>query len=152
MPDPLTLRPVEDRDAEIVWRWGNDIEARRHGRRQEPIPWEEHLAYWNNGDPNRLWFVAEAGDEQVGEIRFLLHGPVAVVSVHVYPPVQGRGYGAVLIREATALVLPRLGPQGRVDAHIGVDNLRSQETFRRAGYLPTGTTVDGLLVYSCSAP
>lgn len=143
----LRLRPVVLADRKTIWEWANDPIARSVSFSGEPIPWADHVKWFEArlGDPECHMLIAEEERaEPIGHIRIEnAHGFEAVISVVVAPEHRGRGLGVALIREGTRRLL---SDSGRATAHafIKPDNEASLRAFQRAGYRRRGSaTVQG---------
>jgi UDP-2,4-diacetamido-2,4,6-trideoxy-beta-L-altropyranose hydrolase len=71
--EALSIRPVEERDCKLLWEWANDPVVRASAFSSEPIPWNEHVAWFRAklNDRNCVMFVAlNASAVPVGQIRF----------------------------------------------------------------------------------
>ncbi len=138
----LTLRPATRDDTEQLFRWANDPLTREMSFRQQQISWDEHVAWLDArlADPRCLLYVALAGAEPIGQVRFDLgrepNSP-AVVSMSLSPEHRGRGLASDAIRLATRAAAVR-GVR-LVHAFIKPVNQESLRAFGRAGYAESRT-------------
>ncbi len=141
--EELFLRPATMEDAERLWRWANDPLTRAVSFRQDPIPWDTHVAWLQSklAHDRVQMLMAETGTGLIGVIRFELEAPPsAVVSVTLAPEARGRGWGAKLIVQGTHRFAAVTGTT-EVHAFIKPDNRASVVAFERAGYGPADETV-----------
>ncbi len=134
----LRLRLIQSADAEMIWQWANDPETRAMSFSSAPIPWEDHLAWFNEKlrDSNHLFFVAEnAAGVPIGQVRFQVNGTQAIISVSVAPSKRGCGYGRSLIDQGVDELFSRTMVQ-EVHAAIKSSNHSSISVFREAGFFP----------------
>ncbi|HVW20880.1 MAG TPA: UDP-2,4-diacetamido-2,4,6-trideoxy-beta-L-altropyranose hydrolase [Opitutaceae bacterium] len=133
----LTLRPVSGADIELVWRWANEPGVRRMSFQCDPISWSEHQDWFARklADPNCHFFLAMAGSQPIGQIRFDIAGAIANVSVSLAPAARGHGWGPSVIR-AGCDRLASASPIEEVVASIKKDNFASLRAFRIAGFVP----------------
>lgn len=137
----LTLRHITPSDRDLLWQWANDAQVRIASFSSEPIPWETHVAWFNEkiSSPRTQMFIAE--DEHgtpVGQIRFdLCHDGDWKVDVSVAEPMRGRGLACELIGRGIDL-LRKNGGAGRVHAFIKPSNLASVKAFERSGFRRNG--------------
>ena len=57
---PLRLKPVEEQDSKLLWKWVNDFAVRKSSFQSELIPWEEHARWLSKklDDPQCFQFIA----------------------------------------------------------------------------------------------
>jgi RimJ/RimL family protein N-acetyltransferase len=140
-PDPLHLRPVRAEDCRLIWEWANEPATRAASFTTEPIPWEQHRAWFaaKLDDPHCLFFIAlDAEGQPIGQVRLDVDGTEAVISVGLAGRYQGLGSGPKVIRQAVrALFASR--PAERVVAFIRAENTASYRAFVKAGFVEEGT-------------
>jgi RimJ/RimL family protein N-acetyltransferase len=133
----LRIRPVTDQDARLLWEWVNEPGARASAFRSDPIPWEEHLAWFGRKAADRRcrMYVIEADGRPAGQVRFDIDDAgQAEVDISIAADCRGRGYGAEALRLACARVLAD-GQPTKVVAHIKPHNVASARAFARAGFV-----------------
>jgi UDP-2,4-diacetamido-2,4,6-trideoxy-beta-L-altropyranose hydrolase len=138
----LTLRPAQAGDCRLVWEWANDPITRAASFSSEPIPWEQHTAWFaaKLADARALFYIAlGAAGAPVGQIRYDLDRQEAVVSVGLAPDRRGQGYGSRIIRLASQQVFESTSVN-LIHAYIKPDNVASTRAFARAGFVSDGTT------------
>jgi UDP-2,4-diacetamido-2,4,6-trideoxy-beta-L-altropyranose hydrolase len=135
--DELSLRPAEMADAELAHAWRNDARTRLHFRHPQPVPLNEHLAWWARtlGDDARRLLIAACGSRSVGSVRFDIAGQEAEVSLYLDPELTGLGLGQRMLVAASAwLAAQRMGVR-RIVAEVLAANTSSARAFRGAGFL-----------------
>ena len=135
-------------DAELLWQWANDAEARRSSFHPAPIPWETHVVWLSArlADAATRIFVAEVHGEPRAVVRFQKEDArVAVVSIVVDPDARGRGLGTRALRLSCRSAARELGLE-KVDAYIKPENKASVVAFERAGFAfsPDSARTDAL--------
>lgn len=136
----LILRPVRSEDRYLIWKWANDPAARANSFSSEPIPWEQHLAWFERrlADPLTKFYLAEdIGANPIGQIRFQVEGEAATVSLSLAPEQRGKGYGSELIGLGSQQIWNCTGIK-QIHAYIKSGNDASMRVFARAGYLNAG--------------
>lgn len=132
----LVLRDVRTDDRDLLFRWANDPDVRRVSFHSEPIPYEDHVRWFEkllNSDHVRQ-FVLEEDAVPVGQVRIDISGEEAEISYSVAAEYRGLGYGNALLRMLHERVRAEY-PQIKVlCARVKPDNLSSQKTFEKLGY------------------
>jgi RimJ/RimL family protein N-acetyltransferase len=132
----LKFRQAERTDCQLIWRWANESQVRAVSFSTAPIPWEDHVDWFEArlADPHCIFLIAtnETGSS-IGQVRFDLDRNTATISVSVAPEVRGQGIGPRLIRLAAQRVF-RDYEVDMILAYIKPDNLASIQAFRKAGF------------------
>lgn len=140
MDKKIKLRKAEKEDCKDVWRWRNAPEVRKWSFSQEEIPYDAHKKWFLNriNDQQTELYIAESEKrEKIGQARFDKDkGDTHKISVNLNPEFLGKGYGSLLIREATLVYLFTHAPVSEVWAEIMDNNIVSQKAFAKAGYIP----------------
>jgi UDP-2,4-diacetamido-2,4,6-trideoxy-beta-L-altropyranose hydrolase len=140
--EAVTLRAATGADAELMFRWQQIPQVRRHTPNPDPPAWDEHLA-WLEG---RLADVSAGpfciivkGNRDVGvlrldrcprELRRHRTEPNALLlSIYLEPGCQGMGVAAAALQAARFLIA-----QGPFYAEVLPDNVASRRLFAGAGY------------------
>ncbi|MEQ2010477.1 MAG: bifunctional UDP-2,4-diacetamido-2,4,6-trideoxy-beta-L-altropyranose hydrolase/GNAT family N-acetyltransferase, partial [Limisphaerales bacterium] len=141
----LHLRPGTADDCRRVWEWANEPAVRAVSFTSDPIPWEQHVAWFTRrlADANtRLWLAEQTGSP-LGQVRFDLDGPTATISVSLDATQRGKNLGALLIWSVCQKLF-RESAVETIHAFIKPDNAASIRAFEKAGFEPVGqTTVKG---------
>ncbi|MBN1994972.1 MAG: GNAT family N-acetyltransferase [Anaerolineae bacterium] len=140
----LKLRPAQKSDCQLIWEWANDPEARKVSFSSDFIPWEQHLAWFQQKltDSKVLLFLAlNEQDIPIGQVRYEIDEKnEAVISISVAKEFRGQGYGPALI-ERGGEKLFALTRVGVVHAYVTPPNHASVRAFITAGFEQVGTTV-----------
>jgi UDP-2,4-diacetamido-2,4,6-trideoxy-beta-L-altropyranose hydrolase len=133
----IRLRVVEDRDCELLWQWANDPDVRASAFSSEPIPWDDHVRWFERKrqDPKSHIFIAlNLQDMPIGQIRFDLdENESAEIDVSVDRDKRGLGYGKILIESAVASIFTITSVK-TVHALIKSNNDSSINAFEKAGF------------------
>lgn len=106
---------------------------------------QRYAAAWADGD-GVAWAVSSAGGELLGSLRFALHDSglgCGSVGYWLSAPARGRGTASTALRLGTRFVFDRLGWH-RIELSHAVENERSCQVARRAGYQAEGVLRDGM--------
>ena len=126
----LELRPANENDSQQLFQWANDPEALAASFNQDPIPWLDHVRWFQDalGDPSVRIFIAEEGAAAVGQVRLSKQGTAWEVSLDVDPRYRGSGRGAAIVKLAARQV------QGALVGRVKETNRASRRTFESAGF------------------
>jgi ribosomal protein S18 acetylase RimI-like enzyme len=133
----LMVRHAASEDALELLSWRNDPLTRAMSHNTDVISSEQHLAWFDRvlNDPRRCLFIAVAGTEKVGMIRYdqLTEGEWEV-SIVIAPQARGRGLGKqLLLHGIKAFYIEH--PRVSLLAEIKVGNTVSQALFTSLGFL-----------------
>jgi len=132
----MRLRPAVAADVRPIWRLANDPTVRGHSFSPEPIPLDEHEAWFRQklADPAARIWVLEYQGLIVAVIRYdRTDVGAAEISFHVAPAFRRRGLGMWLLNETRRPAGDELGV-GRVRAVVREENVASIRTFHKAGF------------------
>jgi RimJ/RimL family protein N-acetyltransferase len=130
----LQLRRAQPQDAEELFIWRNDTDARAMSLDQSEISWPTHFAWFMRklSDADTLVYVLEVDHLPVGQIRFDFESQEAALSYGLDRLVRGRGWSSSLITAGMAEVA-RLRPVS-VRAVVKAENEASRKVFTRLGW------------------
>lgn len=142
--DALRLRPVERGDRRLLWEWANDSDVRAFAFHPQPIPWEDHVRWFDQkfASPQCFHFLAlDHQDVPVGQVRFDVEdGGEAEIHVTVARHFRGCGYGSALLRLAAERLF-RETQVRTIRALIQPQNTASLHAFEKAGWKPHGAVL-----------
>lgn len=137
-PGGLRVRDARPSDRRLVWEWANDPQVRRSSFSSGPIPWTDHVAWFDRmlHDPDRLLLIGESGDGQaVGQVRFEPDSVSGhVIGVAIAAAHRGRGLAAPLITVAVQRWRADQ-PEAALRARIKARNRVSISAFSQAGFV-----------------
>ena len=138
----LRLRHVRADDVRLLWEWANDPDVRAASFSSDPIPWETHVAWFEekfhqNGSSI---FIAESGDgTPLGQIRFDAREDGELeVDISVAKSMRRRGMATQIIRLGVQTLI-KGGGDVRVHAFVKSGNVASMKAFERAEFIRTDT-------------
>ena len=137
----ITLRAVLKEDCRLIWDWANDPATRTVSFSPEPIPWDEHTAWFHeklSDERCRMYMGLDGRGFPVGQIRFDCSNGEAQVDVHIDPAKRGQGFGTRLILAGTAKLFEETTVH-TVHAFIRKENAASIRSFTKAGFSPQGS-------------
>lgn len=138
----LKLRSVCEDDCSLLWEWANDPEVRAVSFSSEPIPWEQHVQWFESRlrDTHCILYIAVNSDYvPIGYVRYNIESNEAVVSISIDRKFRNQGYGSTLIRLASHKLF-QVSDVTRIYAYIRQGNKASLCAFVKAGFHTMGTT------------
>jgi RimJ/RimL family protein N-acetyltransferase len=127
--DSLRLRTATMSDARLLYIWRNDPATRAASHQQEPVRWDDHVAWLEKslGDDSRKVLVAELDGKAVGTVRADLKLGTWELSWTVAPEFRGQGIASAMVRRfADSIVEP-------ICAQVRVGNSASARVAFNAG-------------------
>lgn len=151
----LTIRRASTDDRLTVWLWRNDPDTRAVSAVTRPLPWAEHIRWWDStcqSDMRRI-YIAEIHGEPRAMVRFDLRGdqaqPVWRVSIMVRPGARAQGFGRISLARSCARLREETGAAA-FEALVAPTNPASQRLFSRLGFLPGRAVESGFVTWTLS--
>ena len=134
----IDLRPAVPEDVDLLFRWTNDPTVRANAFSTDPIPYENHVAWFRGrlDNPDCRIYIGMEQETPVGVIRVerIQDAPQAgLISYSVDGNARGRGIGTELLRKICRQDLEMEGIQV-LAGQVKLENLPSQKAFEKAGY------------------
>ena len=136
MVEKFLIRLAKKSDIEKVFELSNDDLVRANSINQNKILWEDHVNWFNNRIKNteEPFYIAETLDgDFVAQIRFNKEEEGFVISVSINKNYRGKGLGSEIIEEASKVL-----NSYPIIAYVKTDNIPSQKSFVKAGYVLCG--------------
>ena len=135
-----------------LWRWANDPVVRASAFNPDPIPLEDHRAWFARrlADSDCLILVGRLRGTPVGQIRLERRDGACEIDVSVAAGERGRGFGLRLMRQALdrlAARWPELPAVGLVKS----ENSASLGLFRQSGFREGPSDRAGVVRFSLPA-
>ncbi|HCE45649.1 MAG TPA: UDP-2,4-diacetamido-2,4,6-trideoxy-beta-L-altropyranose hydrolase [Lentisphaeria bacterium] len=132
----LFLRKAVKDDSRFIWELSNSKVIREVSFSRNPIPWDHHKEWYEKmlKDKNCFFCVAETADgKHAGQVRFRMNGRDATISTSLAMEFRGKGYGSILIYEASSALMMSSKIK-IVHAYIRPENKGSLKSFEKAGF------------------
>ena len=132
----LALREADSNDAFLIWRWANDPTSRANSFQPDPIPWADHLAWYQAklGSPGTKMWILERHRAPVGHIRYdRTDAETARISFSVDADHRGKGLGRRLL-ELSSRQCPSLLGVRHLQGITFKSNAASARAFLGAGF------------------
>lgn len=135
----LFLRKAQKDDCRFIWELSNSKSIREVSFSTNPIPWDHHREWYGKmlKDKNCLFCVSETAEgKRAGQVRFRIYGKDATISTSLDTDFRGKGYGGILISEASENLFSEF-PVKTIHAYIRPENKGSLKSFEKAGFSQT---------------
>ena len=131
----LRLRRVDMADAETLFRWRNDPEARENSFQTQPIVYDEHIAWLDKTlrDSSQEIYILCEGDTPIGQVRLSTEDDAATVNYSIDAAHRAQGYGRVILQLVENLCVER-GEPCALRGYVKKKNIASQIVFETLGY------------------
>lgn len=132
----LYLRKAALSDLELYYEWANDPVVRSNSFSSEPIPYEDHVKWFNrslNKDDVHL-FVLMEDDVPVGQIRINISDAVAEISYSISSEFRGKGYGRKIVSLLIEKIKKEIPGIKTISARVKPDNEASKKVFEKEGF------------------
>lgn len=96
----MYLRKCLIDDCDTLYKWSNDPTVRINAFNTSPIPYEEHLEWFEKSLKNekRKIFICIDNDIKVGQIRIDIENNIATISYTVDKDARGKGIGTEMLK------------------------------------------------------
>lgn len=132
----LYLRKAALSDLDLYYEWANDPVVRSNSFSSEPIPYEDHVKWFNrslNKDDVHL-FVMMEDDVPVGQIRINISDAVAEISYSISSEFRGKGYGRKIVSLLIEKIKKEIPGIKTISARVKPDNEASKKVFEKEGF------------------
>lgn len=132
----LYLRKAALSDLDLYYEWANDPVVRSNSFSSEPIPYENHVKWFNrslNKDDVHL-FVLMEDDVPVGQIRINISDAVAEISYSISSEFRGKGYGRKIVSLLIEKIKKEIPGIKTISARVKPDNEASKKVFEKEGF------------------
>ena len=132
----IGLRRAERTDIDLLYKWANDPIVRTNSFNTEPIPYENHVKWFNRimEDPNVLQFVLMDDELPVGQIRLNIDGREAEIGYSIGSEFRGKGYGHKILKLVADEVQKNHPEILSLIAKVKPENIASNRLFITEGY------------------
>ena len=138
----VTLRLVEPKDREVLWRWVNEPGVREASFQSEPISWDIHEAWFDarlRDSHSHLYIAVNADGSPIGQVRFERESKSAgevAINISLDRSCRGAGLGATVLKLGCRTY--RRGTKLPLVGYVKEENLSSMKMFESAGFVHDG--------------
>lgn len=140
----VTLRLVEPKDREVLWRWVNEPGVREASFQSEPISWDLHAAWFDarlRDSNSHLYIAVNADGRPIGQVRFERESKSAgevAINISLDRSCRGAGLGATVLKSGCGLYRDREGSKLPLVGYVKSNNVSSMKMFKSAGFVHDG--------------
>jgi RimJ/RimL family protein N-acetyltransferase len=139
----ITLRPVEQKDKELLFKWRNDPAVYKFLFHPEPISWENHVEWLTKtiSNPQITFLMAMADNKECGTVRFDFTADrrEAEVGIYVAPEFMGKGLSPQILGAGEKWILGKEPAFKKFNARVLLENEKSHKLFQNLNYKPQYT-------------
>lgn len=138
------FRNVKEADRELLFTWANDAETRRQSFSSDPIPWDEHAAWFartqaDTDSPHWIFMICDEENDDAqpaGVLRLTKHQDSAAyrISYSIASAWRGRGLGSLLLTLAKMWTAALCVTCKELYGEVKAENIASVRCFEKAGY------------------
>ena len=137
----ISLRPAEEKDCRLLWKWRNEKSVRKVSFNSKYIPYKEHKKWFGEKlkDKNtKILIIQDGSAKEIGEVKFDFDSKnKAEASIIIDKKERGKGYGAKVLKLSSRCIFKNF-PIKEIIAYVKRENIISFKTFRKAGFINTG--------------
>jgi UDP-2,4-diacetamido-2,4,6-trideoxy-beta-L-altropyranose hydrolase len=136
----IALVPAGPEHRRLVWEWANDPTTRRSSFTSSPIPWDDHVRWYDERlrrDRPDLFIVVDRRSEPIGQVRLEIHDGRGRMPINLAPSYRGHGYGSLIIDAGSNRLLDEPEVEA-IDVYVRPDNEASIKAFRSADFTDAG--------------
>jgi len=130
------LRNATKEDMDLLYKWVNDPVVRNNSFNTEPIPYNNHVSWFNRimADSSVLLYILMDDDTPVGQIRLSVDEKEAEIGYSIASEFRGKGYGHIILQLVANEVRKNHIEIERLVAKVKPDNIASNKLFKAEGY------------------
>lgn len=137
----MSLRPAEEKNCKILWKWRNEKSVREASFDSKYISFEEHKKWFSEklkSKNTKIFIFYDGPEKEIGEVRFDFKAKKnAEIGVVIDKKERGKGYGAKMLKLACKYVFKNFHIK-EIVAYIKSENAVSYKAFRKAGFINAG--------------
>ena len=133
----LRLRLAETSDLDMYYEWANDPLVRSNSFSTDPIPYENHVKWFNNvmQRDDVVLFVLMDNDKAIGQIRITIFDSVAEISYSIASEFRGKGFGSKIVSLLIDKIKVEFPDIKLIRARVKPDNSASLKVFENKGFI-----------------
>lgn len=141
----LQIRRAAASDCRLYFHWANDTETRKQAINQEPIPWENHVGWFEKKllQKDAYLYIVEQEGTAVGQVRFDAEPEAEdtfVISYSLAPEARGKGLGEAVLQKALRQLQFDVEQPLTLTALVKEGNTASFRIFENLSFTSVGKT------------
>ncbi len=131
----IQSKAVND-DIDLLFQWANDPVVRQNSFNSNPIPYEDHVAWFQRmmGNENIFQYILMEDKEPVGQIRLTIENDEAEIGYSIASNQRGKGYGHRILQLIVEEIKDNYPGIKCLIAKVKPDNKASNRLFVGEGY------------------
>ena len=136
----IRLRQAEESDLIFLYKLRNEPIVRRNSFQTKLINPEDHKKWFLSKlkDQNSYLYIVEVSNKPVGQVRIDLEYDTGEINIALSQEYRGFGLGTLVTKKACHLTFKKYRYVKKIVAHIKSNNLTSQRSFMKAGFIDKG--------------
>jgi UDP-2,4-diacetamido-2,4,6-trideoxy-beta-L-altropyranose hydrolase len=136
--EDIPLRKATREDCYQLWSLANDIEVRRNSFNPEPIPYEQHVRWFEEKlkSSSSTIYVLDVSGVLLAQVRYDRKDEIAEIDYAVIPGFRGKSLGTKILEMTWESASRELEVRG-VKGIVKQDNKASAFSFLKAGFEKT---------------
>lgn len=125
------LRPVTEKDIDLLYEWANDEKVRANAFSTEQIPYADHKRWFaaRLQDKDSRIYIYTYGDKPIGQIRISMEGDVATIDYSIDANFRRQGHGKKMITQLEQIVKEQFPRIKSLVAQVKSENIASRSVF-----------------------
>jgi len=135
----LIVKEAGYEERRIIWEWWNDQDTRKMMKKNDPVSWDEHTAWYHKfmqQNHSKMYFMYTE-NKKIGVVRFNYQEKnIFEVSININPLERGCGWGKKILRKA----IHEMKDKKRTVHLIAMykkENISSRNVFLGNGFIET---------------
>lgn len=133
----LYLRRATMEDMDLLFKWANNPDVRKNAFNTEPIPYENHVAWFNKMMLNNsvIQYILCENDIELGQIRLNIENETAVIDYSIDEVFRGKGLGTKMLTMIEEIIVSEKIPVFTLIGQVKYENKASAKAFIKNGYI-----------------
>jgi len=133
----IVLREATFDDAKIIFDLSNDEQVRANSIKKNLIEWQNHLKWLKIRltDDNYKIFLFFFENNFIGQVKFEISPPEAIISISIHNDFRGKGLSAIILKRAIECFLRKNNAIKSIFALIRPENVSSIKSFSKTGFV-----------------